>query len=627
MTDKDESKTRMELLEEINALKAELEAFKDLAGRKGTGMLRLGEKSDERCPFEDSCSEIIWDFEEGKEPEVDGLEASNSQRDVLWIESAQSSHFSKPNNIPEDLTHSGSFDLRWMRWAAFAKLLQAVPVSMALLDQRGRIQFANNRLVGILGAQAQTLGESFYSFFPTEPMAKQAEHLLSGVLEKRDQRTMECSLRIGKKKVWAKLTFRPIRFGSERQVLVVLEDLTSQMNELALNLKYRRLVHSFPIGIVELRLDQPVSPLSNLETLTNKILDAKITEGNIEFARLHGYSRKEDLNGVHLGDALPWGPKIRSLIAQWVDNGLSTASVESKEKDTNNEIRTFETSLLGLVQDGFVTEFWGMRQDITERKRTEEELLEKIRTIDSLYEHILQSGKSRVIADHTAGVAHELRQPLAIIGGLARRLQKRLGHSTLLDDTESAESLELMVAEVQRLEKILDSLIDFTRRESINRQLVDPNELIKYVIRVNTDHVKEKGIQFEAGLDDAVGRVPIDPDRFQHIIRNLVSNAIEASPMGGVIKITTSVSKLSPRAQRTGDLSSEKFFEMKVHNYGAPIPEDELGAIFDPFCTTKDRGAGIGLTLSKKIAEEHDGSISVTSNEKGTQFTVWIPVE
>lgn len=627
MANKDESKTKVELLEEITALKAELDALKHMVGEKETGRLLQDEAADQGCPFEESCSEIIWDFDKRAEPEVDDLDGYNAQGDLLWIKSAPGGTFSKQNNVGEDLTHSGSFDLRWMRWSAFAKLLQAVPVSMALLDPDGDIQFANNRLVGVLDAQTQTLGESFYSFFPTEPMAKEAQELIRGVLAKRDQRTMECSLRIGKKKVWAKLTFRPIRFGSERQVLVVLEDLTSQMNELALNMKYKRLVHSFPIGIVELCLDQPVSALSKLETLTNKILDAKITEGNIEFARLHGYSRKEDLNGVHLGDALPWGPKIRSLIAQWVENGLSMASVESKEKDVNNEIRTFETSLIGLVQNGFVTEFWGMRQDITERKRTEEELIEKIKTIDSLYEHILQSGKSRVIADHTAGVAHELRQPLAIIGGLARRLQKRLGASKLMDDSESLESLELMVGEVKRLEKILESLIDFTRRESIKRQLVDPNDLIQYVMRVNSDHVKEKGLRFEACLDETVGRVPIDPDRFQHIIRNLVSNAIEASPRGGIIKISTSVSTLSARARKTGDLSSERFFEMKVHNYGKPIPQDELGAIFDPFCTTKDRGAGIGLTLSKKIAEEHDGSISVTSDEKGTQFTVWIPVE
>jgi signal transduction histidine kinase len=185
----------------------------------------------------------------------------------------------------------------------------------------------------------------------------------------------------------------------------------------------------------------------------------------------------------------------------------------------------------------------------------------------------------------------------------------------------------MMIAEVKRLEKILDGLIDFTRKESIRKRLVDPNELINYVLRINDANLLEKNLRVEARLDEAVGKTPLDPDRFQHIIRNLVANAIEASPMGGVIRISTRVSILSPKAQKTGDMPSERFFEMKVHNYGKPIPSDELKAIFDPFCTTKDRGAGIGLTLSKKIAEEHNGSISVASNEKGTQFTVWIPMD
>jgi signal transduction histidine kinase len=514
-----------------------------------------------------------------------------------------------------------------MRWGAFARLLQAVPVSMLLLDSRGRIQFANQRFMEVAGETLTVFNECFYTFFPTEQKACEAEELVSSVMAQRDYRTLECPLRIGRVKLWAKLSFRPIRFGSERQVLVVLEDLTSQMNELALNMKYKRLVRNFPIGIVELSLNHPISSQMSNETLTNKIMDAKITEGNIEFARSHGYRNERELSGVPLGSVMPWGAQVRKLINRWVENGLSLASVESKERDSKDEVRIFETSLLGLVENGWVTRFWGMRQDITERKRTEEELIEKIKTIDSLYEHILQSGKSRVIADHTAGVAHELRQPLAIIGGLAGRLSKRLKASGLTEDPDTLESLEMMVGEVKRLEKILDGLIDFTRKETIKKQLVDPNELIKYVLRINSDNLREKGLRLESGLDEGIGSAALDPDRFQHVIRNLIANAIDASPVGGVISVSTRVSRLSAKVRKTGDLSSERVFEMKVHNHGSPIPPDELEAIFDPFCTTKDRGAGIGLTLSKKIAEEHDGSISVTSDEKGTQFTVWIPMD
>jgi signal transduction histidine kinase len=89
--------------------------------------------------------------------------------------------------------------------------------------------------------------------------------------------------------------------------------------------------------------------------------------------------------------------------------------------------------------------------------------------------------------------------------------------------------------------------------------------------------------------------------------------------------IETGFSIPSDKAQETGGLESETYFEMKIKNYGKVIPADELQKIFSPFFTTKDYGTGIGLTLAKKIVEDHNGSISVKSDEDGTVFTLWIP--
>jgi PAS domain S-box-containing protein len=285
------------------------------------------------------------------------------------------------------------------------------------------------------------------------------------------------------------------------------------------------------------------------------------------------------------------------------------------------------------VEDKGSVRLEGVMRDITRRRHLEgelkasrEELLEKIKIIDDLYEHIVQSGKSKAIADHTAEVAHELRQPLAIIGGFARRMARQFDQCGIDEDTGQRESCNVMISEIQRLEGILKSLIDFTRHESIRLEKMDPNEVIERVTQVYHGRMEERGLKFQVSLGKEVGEIPLDPSRFEQVVRNIISNAIEASPNGEVIRVETGVFIPSGKAQETGGLESESYFEMKISNYGNVIPPDDLEKLFNPFFTTKNYGTGIGLTLSKKIVEEHHGSISVKSDSEGTVFTVWLPL-
>jgi signal transduction histidine kinase len=272
-------------------------------------------------------------------------------------------------------------------------------------------------------------------------------------------------------------------------------------------------------------------------------------------------------------------------------------------------------------------------RDITRRRRLEEELknsreelLEKIRIIDDLYEHIVQSGRSKAIADHTAEVAHELRQPLAIIGGFARRLAKQFDSCGTEQDSSRKESCSIMIGEIQRLERILTSLIEFTRHGSLRLESVDPNELIERVLHVHQSRIQDKDLRLYVNLAREVGEIPLDPNRFEQVIRNLLSNAIEASPPGEAIRVETGVFVASGKAQETGGLESEGYFEMKIRNEGKIIPPDDLKKIFSPFYTTKDYGTGIGLTICRRIVEDHKGSISAKSDHEGTVFTVWAPL-
>ncbi|MEJ2718648.1 MAG: ATP-binding protein, partial [Deltaproteobacteria bacterium] len=188
------------------------------------------------------------------------------------------------------------------------------------------------------------------------------------------------------------------------------------------------------------------------------------------------------------------------------------------------------------------------------------------------------------------------------------------------------ECIQLMIREVQRLERILSTLIDYNKPEPVKPESLDPNRLIEQVLHLNEEQFDEKELTLEVDLGDEMGEVFLDPARFQHVIRNLVANAIEASPRGGVIRVETGVFVPSTKAQETGSLESDTYFEMKIRNRGPVIPPDEIEKIFDPFFSTKDHGSGLGLTLSKKIVEEHHGSVGVKSDSAGTVFSVWIPL-
>ena len=272
-------------------------------------------------------------------------------------------------------------------------------------------------------------------------------------------------------------------------------------------------------------------------------------------------------------------------------------------------------------ENGHRMGYEGVMVDRTSRKVLEEELrasrealLAKIRIIDDLYAHLIQSGKSKAIAEHTAEVAHELRQPLAIIGGFARRMAKQLEERTALDPARQEECFHIIVGEVQRLEKILGSLIDFTRRDIIQMETINPNDLIREVLTVHQERLEEKNIRLETHFAHQLGKVSVDPTRFEHVLRNLLSNAIEASLQGGVIRIDTGQFLPSDKASQTGELTAKQYFELKIRNGGRVIPPDEIEKFFDPFYTTKEYGIGIGLTLCKKIIEEHNGSISAKSD-------------
>ncbi len=620
---RDEDKSKEQLIRELQSLRKQLIEFKGRIERSDGGETTHVSDDVESLAASDSSSDLVWDQESVDTPVLDDAGCFGDSPRLLCLkgdtpEPADSAAF-------HDVTETGSYDLTWISIGSFGKLLNAIPMPILLSDTSGRILFENHAFVTISGEHYSKCGESLYSLFNSAKEADDARRLAERVLSLRVPQQREGILAVNGIEIWSRMHLRSIRFGGERSVLVLIENLTTEKRELTVNEKYKKLVHTFPIGIAEFSLQGKVAWELGEEDLITLIMDSRVVGGNERFAWLSGYKDVNEVRGLPFHNLLPSTQADLRPYHMWIRGGFLLHNFEMKEKLADGTLRYFETTLVGNVQENVLDQFWVMKQDITEQKKIQEELLQKIATIDQLYEHIVQIGKAKAIAEHTATVAHELRQPLAIIGGFARRMSRECWSCPGNADGFKNQWVDVIVNEVQRLEKILGGLIDFSKRGDVAVKRVNPNEIIEYVLRINQQRMAEKNLCLKLNVGSETGDIPLDPEGFSHVVRNLVANAIEASPPDETISVETGVMIPSVKALQTGQLASEAYFEMKIRNRGNPVPREHLEKIFNPFFTTKDFGTGLGLTLSKKIVEDHGGSISVKSDEESTVLTVWLP--
>ncbi len=246
---------------------------------------------------------------------------------------------------------------------------------------------------------------------------------------------------------------------------------------------------------------------------------------------------------------------------------------------------------------------------IIEHRRTE---IEK----EKLQGRLIQSEKLSALGRITANVAHEIRNPVTVLGGLA----KRLGRSVSWGEKEK-EYTDIIVSEAGRLEKILRSVLSFTRQEHIQKENHNIVEIINESLRVMQLMYKEKSISFQTNFDNPAAQVPVDKDQVREVIDNLISNSAEAMHGGGKITITTGM----------GLIDGNSNFTLQVTDTGKGMSDEELHNIFEPFFTTKAVGSGdgigLGLAICRKIMDEHKGTIKVESDTlKGTTFTLFFPL-
>ena len=223
-----------------------------------------------------------------------------------------------------------------------------------------------------------------------------------------------------------------------------------------------------------------------------------------------------------------------------------------------------------------------------------------------------------------AGLAHEIRNPLGAIKGAAQLLTEPAGENTA-PDPASREFLDIILEEVDRLDRVLGSILDFARPNPGVAVPTDINAVVKQTMRILSNERSSDDLQVEVLLDPSLPRVAIDPEQLRQVFMNLYRNGVQAMKGRGRITVSTRVRLgLGTRPGQGG--TDEPFVELTVADNGPGISQNVLRNLFQPFFTTKEKGTGLGLATSKNIIEGAGGRIEVRSYEgKGSTFSIVLP--
>ncbi|MDI3256940.1 MAG: GAF domain-containing protein [Kyrpidia sp.] len=232
-------------------------------------------------------------------------------------------------------------------------------------------------------------------------------------------------------------------------------------------------------------------------------------------------------------------------------------------------------------------------KDVTDRKRSEELML--------------KSEKLSVVGQLAAGVAHEIRNPLTALKGFIQLLQSNAN--------SKEEYFHIMLSELDRIELIINELLILAKPVDVQFQFHDLRTLIETVAALLRTQAILNNVQIVTDCDSSIPRIHCDDNRLKQVFVNLLKNAIEAMPDGGQILI---------QARMAGD----RTIRIRIVDEGTGIPSDRLPRLGEPFFTTKEKGVGLGLTMSYQIIESHGGEMRFQSEVgKGTTVEVLLPVD
>lgn len=245
----------------------------------------------------------------------------------------------------------------------------------------------------------------------------------------------------------------------------------------------------------------------------------------------------------------------------------------------------------------------------TELREARDKIRQNLQELLATQEKLIRSERFAAVGEAAAHISHEIKNPLMLIGGFARQVRR-----TLPESGKEAEKLLLVEEEAKRLESMLEEVRDFTRPAAPKLAPQDLNATVWETAMLMEASLAGRGVTLRTDLDKTLPPAVHDPSQLRQVVINLVKNAAEAMPNGGLVVVKTRLA---------GDMA-----ELEVRDDGPGLGPEQARLIFNPFYTTKERGTGLGLAVCYRIMHDHGGDIRVQSEEgKGCAFTVSLPVE
>jgi len=324
----------------------------------------------------------------------------------------------------------------------------------------------------------------------------------------------------------------------------------------------------------------------------------QVVAANRAAAEMHGYTADElilsKMTDLDAPESLPHVHQLleRILRGEWV-----SAQVSHRRKD--GSVFPVEVSA-GLLETGTNKYILAFERDITERKQAEETLQ--------------RAEQLKVAGDLAAGLTHELKNSLA---GIKVSIEVLLDELLLSEDDRAV--LKNMIGEIRRIELLMRDLLNFARPSKPQLAFVDINTVLDTAMTFSLKNVTSSSgngsIQIVKELDEHLPRTLADPMQLQQVFMNLLLNAVDAMTDGGALTV------------KTWYEPSSKSIQVGISDTGKGIDGEVLRRLFEPFFTTKPKGTGLGLAITKRLIEQHGGSIWVENLSKGTMFRIVIPVK
>ncbi len=332
-----------------------------------------------------------------------------------------------------------------------------------------------------------------------------------------------------------------------------------------------------------------------LESMTSGVLifdpEGKATYANPEIKIIMGRQFPEGWSPFDSSGKLPG--RLNELMVEALTTNITLESEKVKIRNSN-PARIVEVNAFP-----FRNENGGMLGTAV--------FIKDVTQISALEEQLKRADKLSALGVLAAGIAHEIRNPLTGMKMIVQLLQSEFG----VKDPRS-EPLNIIQSEIDRLESIIGSLLDFARPSKPKAIDVEPERVVEDCYVLIKNQLKKQDIRFSKSVVANCPKIVGDPDQLKQVFINILSNAVQALYSGGELRVNID--------QR------DDFVIIAFEDTGSGIPANRLSDIFNPFMTTKEDGTGLGLSMALRIIEEHGGKIEVQSViDEGSTFTVYLP--